>query len=783
MTGRALGLAVCFAILFLGAAMAVENELRFDPLFCAKPGNEVVIEGSIQSLDAVTLVLRIDDETSSNYSTRANVERLLPPGPFKWRMPLNGLRASGGKPLNSCGIKFITLFIGAGEGALVLDRFETGRAAPRPANVLAFDLGPEDAPLFSGFDLMPLTHPALVGASLKAIRRPGPDALTSDGISGIGAVHLDVPAGEWKVTLWTEDPGEWETLPHPFRRTIALNGQYVLNEARTPQEWIGSRYLAGKPRAYREGETPWQALGKHRGGLASGLVTTDARGLDITLSGDMPAAGFLSAIVVEPVGGGFATGAEARRENDFNEVWRILPSARSRAGAAGRLAPVTLTPGTGAAFSFYLDASRFSKGARLSAAGNAAGGISLSLWRAQPRLVRAQGGMGLRESDRFLIAVPPGGIDLEPGVQRFAGWLTAGPDVKPGKQELPLLVASPGSEQTLRLVADVIGAPLPEPAKPSGFYLDEAPHLAWGDDAAQARTRQLRCDLNFLGSLGISGNAPALSTPTVEKNGPFDADVRLMRAAGTALPALAYAPAKRLFPTASPGAFLQSLLQADERAEVNAQPSLVWSLADEPSNAGMEAGSLLSAAPLLKSVKPGIRLAGHFNRKGDERFASALDTILVNPGFGVDDEDLSVLGPDRQIWLYNMGRPRLAAGLFLHYSRARRYVQWHARMPTADPFDPTDGREDDFQMFLPGMANCPAQPDINEDMLDMAEGLTDQSWLQWLEMQTDARAVELMRKWQGVARSGWASLSMRDAAPEQFRTEAAELARLLKGAP
>lgn len=780
-------LAVCLVISFHAPAGAVENAVSFDPPSCGKTDSEIVIEGSVKSLEPVTLVLRIDDAASSNFETRANEERLVPSGPFKWRMPVDGLRASNGRPLNTCGIKFMTVFIGAGEGSLLLDRFDVARTVPRPDNVLAYDLGPLDAPLFPGFDAMTFTHPALRGASLKAIRRPGPDALTGDGISGISVVHLDVAEGDWKVTLWTEDPGEWETLPHPFRRTIALNGRAVLSEDQTPRQWMASRYLAGKSRAYHPGETPWHAIGGFRGGMVSRLVSTGANGLDISLTGDSQAAGFLSAIIVEPVNGQFASETEARRGRDFNEIWRILPSAQSSADAQasqGQLAPVTITPGTGAAFSLTLDASRFPKGARLSAAGDPASGISLSLWQARPYLARAKsGGKGLEISDRFLIAAPPGGVALDAGVQRFSGWVSAGLNVTPGLHELPFAVSSPGASQPLGIFVEVIDVRLPEPARPSGFYLDAAPHLAWGDDPAQARTRQLRCDLDFLGFLGITGNAPALSTPDLEGHEQFEKDIQLMKSAGTAIPALAYAPAKRLFSAMPPALLLRTIAQADAQSQNAGQPSLVWSLADEPSNADTAGDSLLSAARQLKSINPAIRLAGHFNRKGDERFAEWLDTILVNPGFGVDELDLLALGPDKEIWLYNMSRPRLAAGLFLHFSRARRYVQWHARMPTADPFDPTDGREDDFQMFLPSMANCPAVPDINEGMLDMAEGLTDQRWLQWLEAQTHPRALKLVRKWRETARSGWAGLSAQEAAPKQFRAEVTDMARLLKGVP
>ncbi|MBV8743609.1 MAG: hypothetical protein JO134_01055, partial [Xanthobacteraceae bacterium] len=56
--------------------------------------------------------------------------------------------------------------------------------------------------------------------------------------------------------------------------------------------------------------------------------------------------------------------------------------------------------------------------------------------------------------------------------------------------------------------------------------------------------------------------------------------------------------------------------------------------------------------------------------------------------------------------------------------------------PTADPFDPTDGREDDYEMFWPTPQVCPRVPDVHPNLLSMAEGVTDLRWLTWLDTQT-----------------------------------------------
>jgi hypothetical protein len=64
-------------------------------------------------------------------------------------------------------------------------------------------------------------------------------------------------------------------------------------------------------------------------------------------------------------------------------------------------------------------------------------------------------------------------------------------------------------------------------------------------------------------------------------------------------------------------------------------------------------------------------------------------------------------------------------------------------MPTADPFDPTDGREGDVQMFYPTSEPCPARHDIHPDVLSMAEGLVDQRWIGWLESRAEPEAQKL----------------------------------------
>ena len=93
---------------------------------------------------------------------------------------------------------------------------------------------------------------------------------------------------------------------------------------------------------------------------------------------------------------------------------------------------------------------------------------------------------------------------------------------------------------------------------------------------------------------------------------------------------------------------------------------------------------------------------------------------------------------------YNTGRPRLTAGFYLWQVEAEGYLQWHARMPTADPYDPTDGREDDFQFLYPAVAPCD-ESEISEGVIALSEGIGDLRWAMWLDAaaQNNKEAREL----------------------------------------
>jgi len=418
---------------------------------------------------------------------------------------------------------------------------------------------------------------------------------------------------------------------------------------------------------------------------------------------------------------------------------------------------VTLAPGTGARITLAV---RGGATAHPQVALDApeTGGVALRarIWAGQWRLTREGAADTVLRLTDDLLRADVEALRLGPERARtYKLWLQAPEEAPPGDYRGALSVRAGRSVIRLPILAEVPAVRLPANNR-AGFYLDEAPHWRWFAGTGQ-RAAQTACDLAFLASMGIRGNAPALATPAPPDFTAFFDDMRAANHAQTAAPWLAYAPLKRLLAREGSEA-PQTLANLAKRLEASGLPRPVWSLADEPGNADQVAQGLTDEARRLRASVPDVRLAGHLNAPHDGGLAPLFDVILINQGYGIDRHGIAAAeraGP--QVWLYNTGRPRLTAGLWLWATGARRYLQWHARMPTADPFDPLDGREGEVQMIYPRATPCPAQPHIDRRLLHMAEGVVDGRWLAWLDAQSSEAARALRRQIKQQLGATWAS--------------------------
>jgi len=764
----------------------------FAPPLSLTADDQLVISGTLDAESPQILVLRIDDTASTGYATRLNDERRLPPGPFSWKIALKGAKTSGGHLLDASSIKLIGIFAADAAVKANITAFRIEPAPKLPRGALGLSFGAADAPLFAGFERVTAQDPRLIGGHPVAIRRPGTDPLLSSGLRGLDRIHLDLPPGPVHLSLWTEDLGEWETLPNALNRRIRVNGRDLLDERLTPQQWLKSHYLAGENREAPPDFDPWQLYGARRGSKIESDLEIGASGLTLELAGDTPVATYLSALLIEPGPAHPALDMTLANQAElFRSYWRRSAEPDADLARAQKFTlpqnstqiqplHLTLAPGSGGALRLALLSpdNETAQSVELALPALADATLDARLFAAQWRAERTAANANLLVRWANLLRSDLRGFNLTANDPRLLTlWVNAPENAKPGSYSGKITLAYDKNWIEWPLEVEVLPVNLPSARQSAGFYLDEAPHLTYFAATKPDRDRQIACDLAILHSFGLDGSAPPLSTPQGESPD-FIYDSEVAQAAGLKSPWLAYTPAKRAF--AQQGLAAAALIaQAERRLDSLGIPAPMWSIADEPSNPDQNPQDLARWAEALKAQNPGIHLAGHLNNPADQRFLSLFDTVLINAGFGLDLSTINALKQKgKSVWLYNTDRPRLTAGAWLWRSNADHYLQWHARMPTADPYDPTDGREGDVQMFYPTLETCSKHQPLGRDLLLMAEGVNDQRWLNWLDVQTTPQATALKLELERRIGDSWAQAQrLTEIDLEFFRSQILELAQ------
>ena len=190
----------------------------------------------------VTIVVRIDDRHKPSYHNRVNYEQQVLPGSFTFDLPIGGLRTVSGRKVRSNEILRVVVFVAGDDDPVEGPAAEIQTPSKLPGNTQGFDFGPEHAAIFPGFEKVGPDDPRLSGPKLTAKQRPSGDALVADGIRGINRFEVEFPNGLYRVTLWTEDYGEWQSLPYWTERRIMLNGQPVRDQEHTAEDWMRNSY-------------------------------------------------------------------------------------------------------------------------------------------------------------------------------------------------------------------------------------------------------------------------------------------------------------------------------------------------------------------------------------------------------------------------------------------------------------------------------------------------------------------------------------------------------------
>ena len=728
-------------------------------------GAELIISGNNDSDAQQVLIVRIDNEHSTDYRSRVNKEFSLAPGPFQLILPLSGLKTPARKPLAQ---PYTRLFVFTAErwAGVELDQVVISFANELPEDTLALDFGSKSSAAFPGFVAIGKGNAYLIGKTAERARTSG-DALVRDGLIGLKGVQIPWPNGQWQLSLWTRDQGEWEYLPHYLRRKISANGTAMVDKQWTPTQWIDQVYLAGgKKEGGIDGDL-WNVVGERRSGFVSKTIEVTDGLVNISIDGDYDAR-YLSALVLEPVTGSFATMTQAERRERFLNRWPVTANSHDApdslmlsdiseqvqdddgyyAGARDTLLNLTFeinSPVDDPSPVIVVSAPKSASGDSLTTTSR------YGHWRYERPSPNAT---SLILDDSYLRGDMASLRLSDEQPRRIHVQVAIPPEAKPGEYSGKIQLFSHGELRLLDYHVRVLPVALPELSASVGLYLEPAPFYQWFKPLREQAGRSTSCDLSLLSQHGFSAVAPALVTPdsdTAQQQ--FIEQLVQLQRYGFDGPVLAYTPLKRLLRNKSEFAAGASLLKLKALLDKRDLPDIYWSIFDEPAKDLFD--QIKDTADMLKEPALGFKSAGHMNKERQDELTGVTDLLLINHGTTVTRERIERLQEQSTVWLYNMPRPELAAGLYLWSSGADGYMQWHGRMPTADPFDPTDGREGDVVYIYPAASPCPATLAIHRRLLDLHEATIDLRWLQWLETVSAPQARQLLEELRDTIPQQW----------------------------
>ena len=747
----------------------------------------LVIKGNNPNDQSQLLVIRIDDRNSYDYYSRTNLERRINSGTFELRISAQGLKKENKQPLDIEKLKYIYIFNGQKTVRgnkqrnikdIKIDYVTVEQDRQLPDYVRAYDFGSRHSEILEGTTAVNLklnkqankqenkqANDAIqLFGQMSEIDRPGPDPWMRDGIAGIEELRMPLAKGLWRIILFREDLGEWENLPRQMNLGIALNGikQPYLNaenNRQTPAQWFQQEYL----RFYRQtaDRDPWLDIVSHRGLVQSYDFEQATEELSIQLLGDSPQQRFISGLILQKLDDkvyqpetNALTLVNERRQEYFRQHWMV--ENQPLKATVELQQTIRLAQGEGKLIELDIQLDHAAQPSWQSSFKEQGGYIEirkvLPRWRrsgSTQHLTKRYTHLTKLTSDETLI-----------GAHRVAIWLKADEQQAAGNYEVVLSFNQPEHEKVrgkvreeireIKLTVNVIDQILPMNKQKVGIYLDHSPHLQFFKQWQSLQLAQVYCDLNYLDRLGLRALAPPMETPSQDNIQDWLHELALYKEFYGSADLLAYTPYKRLKDVLDTDALQARMekLAALSHGEIN----LYWSIADE---ALLDQIAMIEEdAERLHSANQYAKTAGHLNNKNQKALIKELDLVLINHGFGVDKGEISRIHKtlaskgllEKKVWLYNMPDFRLAAGAFLWHSEADGYVQWHGRMPTANPYDPTDGREGDYQFFYPQPNSCAVLPDVDRGLFELAMGQYELRWYLWLDQQTSQAAIKLKQQ-------------------------------------
>jgi hypothetical protein len=183
--------------------------------------------------------------------------------------------------------------------------------------ILAWDFGPADGAVSAGLERVLPNDGRIGGAALDGLRRPTDTQLLNDGIAGVERIEANVPDGEYRIILMTQNLGDSKLMSNPFGSEIVVNGSAQSITQPSPEDWEGEAVLSNRGVQNISGQVPSAgaarsfiagnldnfdppALQRQQGGAI--IITAVARGgkLIIELKGFGGGRSYLTGLIVEP---------------------------------------------------------------------------------------------------------------------------------------------------------------------------------------------------------------------------------------------------------------------------------------------------------------------------------------------------------------------------------------------------------------------------------------------------------------------------------------------------
>ena len=108
---------------------------------------------------------------------------------------------------------------------------------------IAWDFGPKDGTAMAGFERVPPDDRRLAGVGVAALRHGDGNPLLADGIAGLRRIELELPDGDYRIILMTQNLGLEKLTGLPFGAQVRVNGIPLIVDRRDPGEWTRAALL------------------------------------------------------------------------------------------------------------------------------------------------------------------------------------------------------------------------------------------------------------------------------------------------------------------------------------------------------------------------------------------------------------------------------------------------------------------------------------------------------------------------------------------------------------